>query len=113
MVAAGLGTAHVAVHPAAHCISWASTYAVSLGGLGSETWVDPKLPSDVGEFHGIREAPVPHHPLQGGHPRTREEQSRNVGRPINAHQPAVNQGLGWWRQLLLWPFCGPPRQVLN
>ena len=59
MVAAGLGTAHVAVDLAAHHISWASTYAVSLGGLGLETLVDPKLPSDVGEFHGICEALCP------------------------------------------------------
>ena len=112
MVAAGLGTAHVAVDPAAHRISWASTYAVSLGGLGFETWVDPKLPSDVGEFHGIREAPVPHHLLQGGHPRT-VKNSRGVlddrSMRINPRSTRVLAGGGSFG----WPFCGPPRQVLN
>lgn len=66
-----------------------------------EARVNPKLLSDVGEFPGIHETPVRHHLAQGGSPRAREEQPRNVGRPINTHQAAVNEGPGCWRQLRL------------
>jgi hypothetical protein len=55
----------------------------------------------VREFHRIRETPVRHHPPQGGGPRLREEEPRNVGRLINAHQASVNKRLGGWRQLRL------------
>src|SRR5277367_6161579 len=80
---------------------WASTYASLLGGFCLDTRVDPEFLPDVGEFHRIREASVPHHLSQGGHPRAREEQPRKVGRPINAYEPAVNEGLGSWRHLWL------------
>jgi hypothetical protein len=43
------------------------------------------------EFHRIRETPVRHHPPQGGGPRLREEEPRNVGRPINWN-PSATEG---------------------
>ena len=52
-------------------------------GLTSRPWSRyqdrSQVPPDVGEFNWIREAPVPHHLAQSAHPRTREEQPRNVG----------------------------------
>jgi hypothetical protein len=66
------------------------------------------------EFHRVCETPVRHHPPQGGGPRLREEEPRNVGRPINAHQAPVNQGLGGWRQLrLLHPLATAPDPQLE
>ena len=50
---------------------------------------------------------------QGGHPRTREGQPRNAGRPISAHQPAVNEGLDLVVAASVAPFRGPPRQFLG
>ena len=80
---------------------WVNTQAFSLGSFCFDARIDPKFPPDVGEFHRIREASVPHHLSQGGHPRAREEQPRKVGRPINAHEPAANEGIGRWRQFRL------------
>jgi hypothetical protein len=50
-------------------------------------------------FSGIREATVRDYSLQGDCPRFGENDPRNVGRPINAHQAALSESLGWRRQL--------------